>query len=63
MNRENLHAWTVISESPMAAKVAVPAFCVMKELTISGRVFVALLKSLTVRKVMMAVKKAMNRAT
>ena len=61
MNLDALHTWTVITDSPMAASVALAPFLVMKEWTISGRVFVESLKSLTVRKARRAVKKAMNR--
>ena len=63
MNLDALHTWTVITDSPMAARVAMAAFLVMKEWTILGRVFVESLKSLTVRKARRAVKKAINRPT
>ena len=60
-NWRPLHPWTVITDSPMAEMVALAAWIVTKELTMSARVFVAPLISRTVLKAMRDAKKTMNR--
>ena len=59
--RKIFHIWTVITDSPMAARVALPACLATREWIISGTVFVESLTSRTVRMARSVVKKTMNR--
>ena len=63
INLETFHAWIVIIENPIAARVALPACLVTREWIISGTVFVESLTSRTVRMARSVVKKTMKRTT